>query len=179
MKEVKREQTSNFVNSGGVQSQNNFETDSHSESQKHSASQKTQNFETDAQSASQNKEESKMTKEEILSNLKKRASEEAGTNFLKFKEGEQRILYIAGEETERFLSPVWIVKDLETKESFYLSQYGYLKSRIEISKAYYIEYQGTSEIKQGKYKGKEAHLFRVVELTKGDLSSFDTEDIPF
>ena len=55
MKEVKREQTSNFVNSGGVQSQNNFETDSHSESQKHSASQKTQNFETDAQSASQNK----------------------------------------------------------------------------------------------------------------------------
>ena len=166
MKEVKKEQTSNFVNSGGVQSQNNsFEADSHSESQKHSAS--------------QNKEESKMTKEEVLANLKKRASEEGGTNFLKFKEGEQRILYIAGEETERFLSPVWIVKDLETKESFYLSQYGYLKSRVEVGKAYYVEYRGTSEIKQGKFKGKTAHLFRVLELTKADLSAYDTEDIPF
>jgi len=148
MKEVKREQ-SNFVNSSGVQSQNN------------------------------SKEEIKMTKEEILANLKKRASEEGGTSFLKFNEGEQRILYITGEETEKFLSPVWIVKDLETKESFYLSQYGYLKSRIEVGKGYYVEYQGTSEIKQGKFKGKAAHLFRVVELTKGDLSSFDAEDIPF
>ena len=128
---------------------------------------------------SQNKEEIKMTKEEVLANLKKRASEEGGTNFLKFKEGEQRILYIAGEETERFLSPVWIVKDLETKESFYLSQYGYLKSRIEVGKAYYVEYIGSNEIKQGKYKGKPGHLFRVLELTKADLLAFDTEDIPF
>ena len=160
---MKKEQASNFVNSSGVQSQNN-------------------SFETDVYSTSQNnekKEEVKMSKEEILANLKKRASEEGGTNFLKFKEGEQRILYIAGEETERFLSPVWIVKDLETKESFYLSQYGYLKSRVEVGKTYYIEYQGTSEIKQGKFKGKTAHLFRVLELSKADLSAFDTEDIPF
>ena len=160
---MKKEQASNFVNSGGVQSQNSsFETDVHSTSQNN-----------------EQKEEVKMSKEEILANLKKRASEEGGTNFLKFKEGEQRILYITGEETERFLSPVWIVKDLETKESFYLSQYGYLKSRVEVGKAYYIEYQGTSEIKQGKFKGKTAHLFRVLELTKADLSVYDTEDIPF
>jgi len=171
MKEVKKEQASkenqnfetDFVSAGSTQYRNkSFDTDSHSESQK-----------------SQNKEESKMTKEEVLANLKKRASEEGGTNFLKFKEGEQRILYIAGEEKERFLTPVWVVKDLETKESFYLSQYGYLKSRIEVGKVYYVGYQGTSEIKQGKFKGKTAHLFRVLELTKADLSGFDTEDIPF
>ena len=163
MKEVKKEQ-SNFVNAGGVQSQN-FETDFVSAS--------------GTQYRNESKEEIKMTKEEVLANLKKRASEEGGTNFLKFKEGEQRLLYIAGEETERFLSPVWIVKDIESKESFYLSQYGYLKTRIEVGKAYYIEYRGASEIKQGKFKGKVAHLFRVLELTKADLSAYDTEDIPF
>jgi hypothetical protein len=160
MKEVKKEQ-SNFVNSSGVQSQNNS---------KEEIKMTTEN---------EQKEEIKMTKEEVLANLKQKASEQGGTNFLKFKEGEQRILYIVGEETERFLSPVWIVKDLDTKESFYLSQYGYLKSRVEVGKAYYIEYQGTSEIKQGKFKGKTAHLFRVMELTKADLTAFGTEDIPF
>jgi len=161
MKEVKKEQTSKVeVSTNGAQKQVN-------------------NFKTDVHSTSQNKEESKMTKEEVLANLKKRASEEGGTNFLKFKEGEQRLLYIAGEETERFLTPVWLVRDIETKESFYLSQYGYLKSRIEVGKAYYVEYRGASEIKQGKFKGKIAHLFRVLELTKADLSAYDTEDIPF
>jgi len=152
-----------------------FETDAHS------ASQKNENFETDVHSTSQNnekKEEVKMTKEEALASLKKRALEQGGTNFLRFEEGEQRVLYIVGEDTEKFLSPVWVVKDLESGESLYLSQYGYLKSRVEVGKAYFVEYEGESEIKQGKFKGKKARLFRVTELTKADLSAFE-EDIPF
>jgi len=132
-----------------------------------------------ASKENENKEEIKMTKEEVLANLKKRASEEGGTNFLRFEEGEQRVLYIVSEDTEKFLSPVWVVKDLESGESLYLSQYGYLKSRFELGKAYFVEYEGESEIKQGKYKGKKARLFRVTELTKADLSAFDTDDIPF
>jgi hypothetical protein len=158
-----------FVSAGSTQYRNkSFDTDSQSESQKHSTSQN-----------NEKKEEVKMTKEEVLASLKKRALEQGGTNFLRFEVGEQRVLYIVGEDNEKFLSPVWVVKDLETGESLYLSQYGYLKSRVEIGKAYFIEYEGESEIKQGKFKGKKARLFRVTELTKADLSAFDTEDIPF